>query len=121
VALQPVGLLLGVIIQYDIVAKTPFSLAWVFHPGENATQGGFPSAVDADERDPIASLKNEIEVAEHLEITVPFADMLQFEHDTAAARCRGKMKANAVRDALRRFEQLHPFKLLDAALNLRGF
>ena len=115
------GLLLGVVVERDLIPQAPLALRGILDPGKDTTQGRFARAVDADQHDPLPPLDDQVEVTEHLQRAVVLADATQFQHHPAAARGRREVKPHPLGHGLRCFQTLQLVQLFDPALHLRGF
>ena len=113
-------LILGEVVGIDIVAESVVAGGEGFGAREEFDEGGFASAVDADESDAVTTLNDEIDVIENALGAVVFRDAFEFGNDAAAGFGLGEGEVDGGFFG-REFDALNLFELFDAALDLLGF
>src|SRR5207253_9045428 len=91
-----------------------------FLAGEHPHQGRFAAAVWTDERDPVTTLDVQRYVLEDIQGSVPFPNVLEFEHGSSALGASGKGEMDSLALGCH-LDRDHFVEHLDPALYLRRF
>src|SRR6266568_2679537 len=113
-------LILGKIIELNVMPEAILALRQRFDSGEQLDQRGFSCAVHAHQSNTVAAFDHEIHIAKNLFLAVGLCDIRDLSHDSAARFRLRERKVNSV-FLFWQLDALDFLQFFDPALYLLGF
>src|SRR6266576_6037290 len=112
-------LILGKVICLNVVAQAVFASAQRLFSSKQLDQRGFSCAVHPNQRDAIAALNHEADVAKNFFLTIGFCDPGELGDNPTARLWLRKRKVDRLL-FFRQLDAIHLFEFFDPALHLLG-